>query len=182
MSLKTRGSYSFPKELHHYKGSPRVLGLLTPLLVLHHTTVPLPHVASKVLPRVLRVLGVLHWWGGKSGEKLLWNIFYMGCVLKRSINDFFFKLQFSKLQSQRLAQVSLKGRQRFITANCLTWDVGAGRRGCFRRDHLFRNSPDSFRPLYHEGGVGKRKLKQQCHLTKTVFSVSVHFHFYITVW
>lgn len=173
------GSYSFPKVLHHYKGSsPQSLRILTPLIVFHHTTIPCPHVASIFLPRVLRVLGVLHWWS-KRGELFLCNICYSDHVLNVQINDFFFfyNLQFNQLQSQRLAQVSLNGRQRVITANCLTWVVGAGRRGCFRRDHLFRNSPDSFRPLYHEGVWGGESWNNSVTWPKLSFQFLFSFTF-----
>lgn len=62
-------------------------------------------------------------------------------------------LNYSSTSSRANALLeSLGSRHRFIRAICLTW---AGRRGCFRCDHLFRNSPDSFRPLYHEGVWGR---------------------------
>lgn len=58
--------------------------------------------------------------------------------------------------------------------NCLVWAGGAGRAYPFREvsDHLFRNSPDSFRPLDGEGIRGER-AETQVSPDHTVFSFSL---------
>ncbi len=90
-----------------------------------------------------------------------------------NVQSVIFKLQFNQLQSQRFAQVF--HRPPFVTGSFLTW---AGRE-CFRRDHLFRNSPDSFRLLYHEGCEGREKAETKVSPDQ---NCCVLFWFYITVF
>lgn len=90
-----------------------------------------------------------------------------------NVQSVIFKLQFNQLQSQRFAQVF--HRPPFVTGSFLTW---AGRE-CFRRDHLFRNSPDSFRLLYHEGCGGREKAETKVSPDQ---NCCVLFWFYITVF
>lgn len=60
-------------------------------------------------------------------------------------------------------------------SNMGCWGWKGGR---FRRDHLFRNSPDSFRLLYHEGCGGRKRAETKVSPDQ---NCCVLFWFYITV-